>query len=292
MLADKNFQLRRRRPSLVNLTMIGLALFAAILHASWNAFLRSGADRMWSVTVMSISGTIVSVPLILIYPLPSPTALAFIIASSALQTAYSFFLVVAYRYGDLGQVYPIIRGTVPLLVTLTGILFLGVHLETPQIAGVALITLGIMSLVLGRSGVSAISLALALLTGALISTYALIDSTGIRHVEQTMTYSAWVLLIYGLMMVAVYCVMRGRLRIDFRSREAQKALGGGVFALIAYAAVIAAYSFGPAGPVTAIRETSVVFAVIIGRLFLGEALTPKRIFACVVVAAGAILIGR
>lgn len=274
------------------MTMIGLALFAAILHASWNAFLRSGADRMWSVTVMSISGTIVAVPLILIYPLPSPTALVFIIASSALQTAYSFILVAAYRYGDLGQVYPIVRGTVPLLVTLASILFLGVHLETPQIAGVALIATGIMSLVLGRSGVSPVSLALALVCGSIISTYALIDSSGVRHVEQTMTYSAWVLLVYGIMMVAVYCVMRGRLSIDFRSREAQKALGGGVFALIAYAAVVAAYSLGPAGPVTAIRETSVVFAVIIGRIFLGEALTPKRIFACVVVAAGAILIGR
>ncbi|MDP9837399.1 drug/metabolite transporter (DMT)-like permease [Neorhizobium huautlense] len=274
------------------MTMIGLALFAAILHASWNAFLRSGADRMWSVTVMSISGTIVSVPLILIYPLPSPTALAFIIASSALQTAYSFILVAAYRYGDLGQVYPIVRGTVPLLVTLASILFLGVHLETPQIAGVALIATGIMSLVLGRSGVSPVSLGLALVCGSIISTYALIDSSGVRHVDETMTYSAWVLLIYGVMMVAVYCVMRGRLSIDFRSRETRKALGGGVFALIAYAAVVAAYSLGPAGPVTAIRETSVVFAVIIGRLFLGEALTPKRIFACVVVAAGAILIGR
>lgn len=272
--------------------MIGLALLAAILHASWNAFLRSGADRMWSVTVMSISGTIVALPLVLIYPLPSPTALAFVIASSALQTAYSFFLVAAYRYGDLGQVYPIVRGTVPLLVTLAGILFLGVHLETPQIAGVVLIAIGIMSLVLGRSRVSGVSLALALLTGTIIATYALVDSTGIGHVEQTMTYAAWVLLVYGLMMIATYTVMRGRLRIDIRSLEARKALGGGVFALIAYAAIIGAYSFGPAGPVTAIRETSVVFAVLIGRIFLGEALTPKRIFACAVVAAGAILIGR
>jgi len=272
--------------------MIGLALFAAILHASWNAFLRSGADRMWSVTVMSISGTIVAVPLILIYPLPSPTALAFIIVSSALQTAYSFILVAAYRYGDLGQVYPIVRGTVPLLVTLASILFLGVHLETPQIAGVAFIAVGIMSLVLGRSGVSPASLGLALVCGTIISTYALVDSSGIRHVEQTMTYSAWVLLVYGVMMVAVYWMMRGRLKVDIKSREAQKALAGGVFAMIAYAAVVAAYSLGPAGPVTAIRETSMVFAVLIGRIFLGEALTPKRIFACVVVAAGAILIGR
>jgi drug/metabolite transporter (DMT)-like permease len=276
----------------VSPTLIALALLAAVLHAGWNAFLRSGADRLWSVTVMSISGTVAAIPLILIYPLPPLEAFVFVLASSALQTAYSVFLVAAYRYGDLGQVYPVVRGTVPLLVTLAGLIFLDVHLEAPQMGGVLLIALGIMSLVIGRTGISGRSLALALLTGAIIATYALVDSTGIRHVAHPMTYSAWVLLVYGLMMLVTYSAMRGRLRLDIRSLEARKALGGGVLALIAYAAVVSAYALGPAGPVTAIRETSVVFAVLLGRIFLGERLTPKRIFACMVVAAGAILIGR
>ncbi len=87
----------------VSPAVIGLALFAAILHAAWNAFLRSGADRLWTVTVMSISATAVAIPLALVSPLP---ASPFVIASACLQVGYSLFLVAAYRHGELGQVYP------------------------------------------------------------------------------------------------------------------------------------------------------------------------------------------
>ena len=97
---------------------------------------------------------------------------------------------------------------------------------------------------------------------------------------------------YGVLLIVAYTLMRGRLRLDIRERETRKALLAGIFVLIAYGVVIIAYSMGPAGPITAIRETSVVFAMIIGRLFLGETLTPKRIVAGLIVAAGAIAIGQ
>ncbi|MET3583301.1 drug/metabolite transporter (DMT)-like permease [Mesorhizobium robiniae] len=112
--------------------VVGLAIFAATLHATWNAFLRNGADRLWTVTVMSISSTVLALPFIFILPLPAADAWPYIALSAALQVGYSVFLVAAYRYGELGQVYPIVRGTVPLLVTLGGFLLAGERLGTTR----------------------------------------------------------------------------------------------------------------------------------------------------------------
>lgn len=269
-------------------TVISLALLAAILHATWNAFLRNGADRLWTVTVMSFSSTVAALPFLFIYPLPISTAWIYIVLSAVLQVGYSVFLVAAYRYGELGQVYPVVRGTVPLLVTLGGFLLAGERLDTYQIIGVALIAAGIMSLSLGKARASTSSILFALATGAIIAAYATVDAIGVRKAGHSGAYTAGVLVLYGLLMPVTFLLMRGKLVIDVRSPETWKALGGGLVAMMAYGLVVAAFALGPAGPITAFRETSVVFAVLIGWLCLGEVLTFRRIVACVVVAAGAI----
>jgi drug/metabolite transporter (DMT)-like permease len=272
--------------------VVGLALFAAILHATWNAFLRSGGDRLWTVTVMSFASTVFALPLVFIYPLPASGAWLYIVLSAVLQVGYSVFLVAAYRYGELGQVYPIVRGTVPLLVTLGGFIITGDKLNPYQIAGVILVAVGIMSLSLGKGRASTSSILFALATGAIIAAYATVDSIGVRQTGQSGAYTAWVLVLYGAFLPAAFLGLRPRLVVDFRAPETWKALAGGLVAMIAYGAVVAAFALGPAGPITALRETSVVFAVLIGWLLLGETLTARRILACVVVAAGAILLGR
>ncbi|TIO75886.1 MAG: EamA family transporter [Mesorhizobium sp.] len=272
-------------------TVVGLALFAAILHASWNAFLRTGADRLWTITVMSFSSAAAAMPFVLLHPLPSPAAWLYIVLSAALQVGYSVFLVAAYRYGELGQVYPIVRGSVPLLVALSGFLLAGQRLAAPEIIGVLLVACGIMGLSLGRGRASATSILYALATGTIIAAYATVDAIGVRATGDSGAYTAWVLLIYSILLSATFIALRGRLVLNLRALETWKALGGGVFALLAYGAVVAAFALGPAGPITAIRETSVVFAAFIGRFFLGEHLTPRRVGACAVVALGAICLG-
>lgn len=269
---------------------IALALVAAILHASWNAFLRNGADRLWSVTVMSLAGTLVALPFIAWFPLPEGEAWFYILMSATLQVGYSLFLVAAYRHGELGQVYPIVRGTVPLLVTLGGFLFFGEILGTFQTIGVMLVAAGIMSLSLGKTRAATSSLLFAFATGLVIACYSTVDSRGVKFVEQPAAYAMWVLFLYGLMLAITYAVLRRGLAIDIRSPVTWKAFGGGVVAMIAYGLVVVAYAFAPAGLVTAVRETSVVFAVLIGALFLGERPTLKRLFACLTVALGAICV--
>lgn len=271
--------------------VIGLALFAAILHATWNAFLRNGGDRLWTVTVMSFASTVFALPFLFIYPLPASGAWLYIVLSAILQVGYSIFLVAAYRYGELGQVYPIVRGTVPLLVTLGGFIITGDKLNSYQIAGVVLIALGIMSLALGKGRASTSSILFALATGAIIAAYATVDSMGVRQTGQSGAYTAWVLVHYGAFLPVAFLAIRRRLMVNFRSPDTWKALGGGLVAMVAYGVVVAAFALGPAGPITALRETSVVFAVLIGWAFLGETLAARRVLACLIVAGGAILLG-
>ncbi len=271
--------------------VVSLALFAAILHATWNAFLRNGADQLWTVTVMSFSSTVLALPFIFILPLPAAAAWPYIVLSAALQVGYSVFLVAAYRYGELGQVYPVVRGTVPLLVTFGGFLLAGERLGSYEMAGVPLVAAGIMSLSLGKGMASTSSILFALATGAIIASYATVDAVGVRLAGHSGAYTAWVLVLYGSLLPATFMFMRGKLAVDIRSPETWKALGGGLVAMIAYGVVVAAFALGPAGPVTALRETSVVFAVLIGRLFLKETLTAPRSVACGIVAIGAICIG-
>lgn len=272
-------------------SVVLLALFAAALHACWNAFLRSGADRFWTMTIMALAMTVVALPVALILPLPSPEAWFYLVGSAVFQLIYSLLLVAAYRHGELGQVYPIIRGSAPLLVTLAGVIFAR-ELPLPlSMAGICFVVLGILLLALGRGKASTGSMLYALATGVSIAGYSTIDAVGIRLSGNTSAYIAWVFVLPGILLLVAFMAMRGPLRIDLRSRETVKAIGGGLVSLVSYGVVLLAYSMAPAGPVSALRETSVVFAVMIGWLLLGETLSAKRIAACIVVAAGAILIG-
>jgi drug/metabolite transporter (DMT)-like permease len=275
----------------MNPAVIGLVLFAAALHAAWNAVLRSGDDRLWSVTIMSFATTIVAIPFAVMLPLPSSLSWPYLILSSSLQVGYSVFLVFAYRYGELGQVYPIVRGSVPLLVTFGGFLLADQHPSALSLFGVILVALGILSLALGRRRATAKSVALAFITGLFIASYITADGIGVRLAGDPLAYATWIFLIYGALMPMTFFAFRRRLTLDVLSSETLKALAGGVISLIGYVAIISALALGPIGPISALRETSVVFAILIGRVFLGEALTMRRLTACAVVAGGASCLG-
>ncbi|MFK8253606.1 EamA family transporter [Ancylobacter terrae] len=273
---------------------IALALSAAMLHAGWNAFLRGGADRFWTLTVMGLTGAAVALPAVLALPLPAPAAWPFLALSVTIQVGYGFLLAATYGRGELGQVYPIVRGSVPILVTAGGVLFAGEHPGGLRLLGVALIAAGIASLALGRGRATVATLMLAITAGMLIATYAVVDAAGVRAAgagaPYVAAYVSWVLLLYGIALPAVFLLWRGRPAQPLRSAETARAVGGGLVALLGYGLVLAAFAIAPAGPVTALRETNVVFAALLGHVFLGERLTLRRLLACALVALGVILI--
>jgi drug/metabolite transporter (DMT)-like permease len=265
----------------------GLVLCAALLHATWNALLRSGADRLWSITVMSVTTAIIAAPAVLILPLPAVVSWPYLGLSAVLQVGYSLVLVLAYRHAELGQVYPIVRGSAPMLVTIGAAVIVGERLGVAAIAGIVLVSAGIMSLALGKTAAKPAAITAALATGCTIAAYAVTDGIGARLAGDPFAYAAWLFILYGALMPLAFVAVRRRRSPAIGTAETLTAAAAGLVQLLTYGVVVWAYTMSPIGPVAALRETSVVFAALIGRVFLGEALTPRRLAACAVIALGA-----
>ena len=271
--------------------IIALVLGAAMLHASWNAVLRGGSDRLWAMTVMSVATSAVAIPWAALVPAPAPASWPYLLASGTLQAAYSYFLVQAYRYGDLAQVYPIARGTAPLLVTLAAALLARDAPALPGLCGIALISAGLIGLSGRVAPGKGRSVVFAIITGAFIAAYTTLDGIGVRLAGASGGYTAWMFLVYGVVMVPGYLALRGPARPRHTAPEAARAAAGGLLSLAAYGVVVFALGRAPIGAVSALRETSVVFAGLLGHFWLGERLTLRRLLFCCVIAAGAALIG-
>jgi drug/metabolite transporter (DMT)-like permease len=269
-----------------------LVLLAAVLHASWNALLRAGTDRLWSMTVMCIAIALVCAGVAPFVPIPASPGWGYAIGSALLHVGYNLFLVRTYRSGDLGQTYPISRGSSPVLVALGAALFAGEKPDLISAIGIILVSGGIVSLAFQGRKVGLGSLPYALGTGCFIGAYSVTDGIGVRLSGTPVGYTVWMCLLWGVMAPPVYALLRDWRSLARGPRETLVAAGGGIVSLIAYGIVIFAMSLGPMGSVSALRETSVVFAAVIGRFFLRERLTAHRIAACCIVAAGAICISH
>ncbi|MDT6961378.1 DMT family transporter [Cupriavidus sp. SZY C1] len=273
----------------------GAVLLAAVLHASWNAMLHGNRDRFWSMTWMSVAMAAVATPVVLTSPLPDPAAWPYIVASGLVHIVYNVSLVRSYRRSDLAVAYPVARGSSPLLVALGAALFAQEAIRPVHALGIVMISGGIIALSLQGRRVSGAGVWAALATGAIIALYTVIDGIGVRvSGGQAVSYAAWMFLFYWLMPV-LFVAARGSeafwAPIRTAPWSAVSSMGGGLVSVAAYGIVIWALQAGAMGMVSALRETSVVFAVLIGRVWLREAVSPARWVACVVVAAGAVCLG-
>lgn len=269
-----------------------IVLVAALLHASWNALLRGGVDRLWSMTIMCMAIALACVAMVPFVPIPARASWGCVAFSALLHVGYNLFLVRTYRQGDLGQTYPIARGASPLLVSLGAAVFARELPDARSLTGVLLVSGGIVALAYQGRTIGRQTLLFALGTGCFIGAYSVTDGVGARLSGSPIGYTIWMCLSWGLLMPTTYIMLRDAASLVRGSREMLTAGAGGLASLLAYGIVIFAMAHGAMGPVSALRETSVVFAALIGRVFLRENLSRYRILACVVVAAGAILIGH
>jgi drug/metabolite transporter (DMT)-like permease len=270
-------------------------LFAALLHASWNAMLHSNDDRFLSMTWMSIAIGAVATFVILFTPRPAHAAWPYLIASGLVHIVYNVTLVRSYRRNDLALAYPIARGSSPLLVTLGAALFAHEAIGPLHVLGIVMISGGIVAIALQGQHVSRAGVLAALTTGVTIALYTVIDGIGVRlSGGEALAYTAWMFMFYWLMPL-LFVARRGSAALWAPLRAAPMTVGssliGGLVSIAAYGIVIWALQSGAMGMVSALRETSVVFAVLIGRVFLREAVSRKRWLACVIVAGGAVCLG-
>lgn len=270
--------------------MLALVLGAALLHATWNAMLRSGVDRLWSITLMCVVAATLSLPVMLVLPPPAMASWPYAVCSAALQIGYCLFLIRSYRDGQLGQVYPIARGSAPLLVALGAVIFAGEHLAPRAIGGLILVSGGIMGLSLGRDRADLRSILAALVTGVFVAGYMVTDGVGVRLSGQPVSYVVWMTFIQGAPMPLVYLIARRRFPPIRPDRETFKALGSGVLGMAGYGVVVWAMSMTDMAKVSGLRETSILFAAILGAVFLKERLTVRRALSAIVISTGAILL--
>jgi len=264
-----------------------LVLGSALLHASWNAIIKSSRDAMLDTALVAAGASALALPLVIAVPLPAGASWPFLAASIAIHIGYFATLARAYRVGDLGHAYPLMRGTAPLLVALFGVALLNEHPGTLMWTGIVLISAGILSLGLLQHGrARRDATAWALTNAVIIAGYTLVDGAGVRLSGSVAGYVAWGFLLQGIAFVALVVVRRQRAALDYARRHWRRGLGGGLCLISAYGIVLWAMNQAPVAAVAALRETSVIFAALLGSVFLKERFGPQRVIAACVVALG------
>jgi drug/metabolite transporter (DMT)-like permease len=272
---------------------LGLVLFSALLHASWNAMLKAVDDRAGVLGAVSLAHALAGVVLIALSPIPDRASWPSIFISTIVHYGYYLLLFRAYRHGDLSQVYPISRGLAPAFVALSAWLIIGETMSPLGWLGLAAISAGICLLAMLRGAAQApgSTIALALLLGVCIGTYSVADGIGIRQAGTATGYMGWLFLCEAPVPLVI-ALHRRRNRGHFAPRTLILGLLGGVAAVTAYGLVLYVKTIAPLGAVSALRESSVIIAAMIGVLVFGERPWRGRMLAAVVVALGVIAVSQ
>lgn len=270
-----------------------IVILAALFHATWNAFIKVDGDRTMFMAVMLASSGIGALATTPFLALPDIEIWPYIALSVLLHVGYTAFLILAYRVGDLSHVYPLARGSAPLIVALVSVPLLGEQLTASALMAVVLMGLGIMSLAFTRreQGLrDPRTVFFALGTGLFIAAYTVTDAIGARLADSAHSYAAWMLGLEWIPFVAfVLWTRRGQSAVQI-GKVWKRAIPMGLMSLVAYWAVIWAMSVAPAAVVAALRETSIVFAVLFGVVFLKEKLSLVRLVATFTTLIGVLLL--
>ncbi len=265
-----------------------LMIASGSIHAVVNAIVKGGRDKMAGRALTDGSSAVILLPATLFVPWPSG-AWNWLAASALLHGFYLFALVRAYQVGDLSAVYPVLRGTAPLLTALVTLGLLGEPATTQEITGIALVGAAMFVMIAGRH-VAGNALGWVLLTGVFIAAYTVIDAHGVRAAPDPASYIVWLFVTMGVVIVAMFgIVSRGEI---FASAAAQWKPGviAGALSIVTYGMALWAFSLGPTAPLAALRETGMVTALGISILVLGERATAGRIAGVLGILAGAALI--
>jgi drug/metabolite transporter (DMT)-like permease len=281
--------------------IVGLLLAAALMHASWNALLKSDrSDRLATFGVIMATGSVMGLVAVPFLPWIEPAAWKYLVLSVLIHVAYYTFLLKAYSYGDLSHTYPIARGLGPLLVALVSGRLIGEHLRAQDIVGVALLSFGLVALAMplrqvvpregGRHGLATL---FAVLTGVTIAAYIISDGMGVRAAGPDFThrvaYIAWLCVLEGPWLLGLAVMLRPDTVWSHLRRTWWRGVIGGLIANTGYGIAIYALVLGPMAHVAALRETSVLFGALMGTVLLGEPFGLRRVAAALVIVTGLVL---
>jgi drug/metabolite transporter (DMT)-like permease len=264
--------------------IVGLVLLAALLHAGWNAMAKSGGTPQFSIASYRLVNAIWCLPLLFFFPVPLAASWPMLLASTIIHTAYYYTLSKSYRSGDLSQVYPLFRGLAPVIVVLGAALMANEYLSAGAMLGIGLVSAGLISITFAGGTLGKIpgpALRWGLATSVFIGAYTVADGMGVRAAGNPFSYILWLFILEPIPIGGWFGYMRAK---------PGKITAGALAAATAYAMVIYAMSVAPMGMVSSLRETSVIFAALIGTLMFREPFGRQRIIAAILVCLGVVLI--
>jgi drug/metabolite transporter (DMT)-like permease len=274
--------------------VFAVVLFAAACHAAWNAAIKKGLDPLATTVLISIGAALVSAPLVPFVGIPAVAAWPWVAASVLIHLFYFAALIESYRAGDMGQVYPLARGSAPLLTAFGSVFLVGETIGPAAWIGIVLLAGGVLLLSLrggrelGRLDRRAVGF--ALFTALTICGYSLVDGVGARHAGSAHAYSVALFIGIGPVMVLYALARRGLAWLPAMAPYWGIGLGGGALQLASYAVAIWAMTVAPIAMVAALRETSVLFGALIAVIVLREPLRAARIVAAATIVLGLMLI--
>lgn len=272
--------------------LLGVILCAACLHACWNALIRAAYDKRKMTHGVVVASGAIACLLLPLLPHPLPQSWFYIVLSACFQVVYYRILSLLYQQGDFGQVYPLMRGFAPLLATMGGYYFLDEQISAKSLLGIFLICAGLAGLSLHRKGISRLSkktFCLVALNACVIALYTLTDGQGVRLAHAALSYTLGVYLLtalfYSLFFRKEYKDFFQNMPVSYQWHIFKYGLIGALFGIVSYAAVLWVMMYVPIGMVAALRETSSLFAIMIGIFFFKEKKSFFRIaMACVIVS--------
>jgi drug/metabolite transporter (DMT)-like permease len=274
--------------------VFGIVLFGAACHAGWNALIKFGLEPFTTTSLIAIASMLVALPLVPFVGFPIAAAWPWLISSAILHLGYYIGLTEAYRTGDMSQVYPIARGSAPLMTATASATLLGEMLSWRGWLGIAVLASGIFLISFrGSRDLAKIdkrAIGFALFTAVTICGYSIVDGTGARAAGNAHSYTVWLFILDGVMMAVFAPLRRGTGVFVDMARYWKSGLAGGALSLAAYWIAIWAMTVAPIAIVAALRETSVLFGAAIAVVLLGEPLRTTRIIAAVMIVTGLTLI--
>lgn len=269
-------------------------LAAAAMHAAWNALIKVRLDRFASISLMSLGMGLFALPALFFTEAPHGLTWLWIAVSTGLHTGYRLFLVKAYETGDLGQTYPLARGAAPLLTTLGGALLLRESPASMAVIGILILSGGTLLMSFRGGGVKEKlgrrAVGYALTTSIFIAGYTLTDGTGARGAATVTSYAAWLFFVDGLWVLALCLFLRGVPMLRAMGGEWKTGALTGILGGAAYWIAMWAMTKAPIAAVAALRETSILFALLISVFALGEQMTRWRALAALCIILGVIAI--
>jgi drug/metabolite transporter (DMT)-like permease len=269
--------------------LYGLVILSAIANALWNALMKSAGDRALTMVAIRAVGLMFGLAALPFVDWPAPESWKWLGLTASVMFVYYGLLVRSYGVGDMSVVYPLARGLAPVLTTIAAFVAIGETLSAGQMVAVALVSLGIMALSFG-AGASRQAVGFALATGVAVATYSFFAGLGVRTAGTVLGFQACLEVVTGAGTVGYGLVVRRADILSYAKRHGIVGLLAGAISVAGFLAFLLAAQHLPLGPVTALRETSVIFGAVLGTIILKEGFGPRRIAAATLVTAGIMLL--